>query len=67
MGFRLPLDSLPWVAKTDFPTVYERHPLEPLGPLPSYGPEADGSEPGGWDNNGHSGSNGSAALRVGRC
>ena len=34
MGFRLPLDSLPWVAKSDFPWIYERDAWEDLPPLP---------------------------------
>ncbi|PTX91983.1 IMP dehydrogenase [Verrucomicrobia bacterium LW23] len=34
MGFRLPLDSLPWVAKSDMPWVHEQDPMEARGPLP---------------------------------
>ncbi len=34
MGFRLPLDSLPWVKQTEYPYVYERDPSENLSPLP---------------------------------
>jgi uncharacterized protein (DUF2126 family)/transglutaminase-like putative cysteine protease len=34
MGFRLPLDSLPWVAADEFPNVVERDPFDPRGPLP---------------------------------
>jgi len=57
MGFRLPLDSLPWVSAGDEPAVIERDPLEPRAPLPPRqaflavpGPvraEARG-EPAGW-------------------
>ena len=36
MGFRLPLDSLPWVAKEDYPYIYPRDPMEKLLPLPSF-------------------------------
>lgn len=28
MGFRLPLDSLPWVNRTEYPYVYERDPFD---------------------------------------
>ena len=35
MGLRLPLDSLPWVAETDFPWVHELDPTAPRGVLPS--------------------------------
>jgi uncharacterized protein (DUF2126 family)/transglutaminase-like putative cysteine protease len=34
MGFRLPLESIPWVAPSEFPHVLERDPLEVRGPLP---------------------------------
>jgi uncharacterized protein (DUF2126 family) len=34
MGYRLPLDSLPWVVKTDYPFVYELDPFAPREPLP---------------------------------
>ena len=59
MGLRLPLDSLPWVAPEEFPHLYDRDPLEPLGPLPDYG--ADSCDRNGW---GHWGSNGSAGAAA---
>ena len=31
MGYRLPLDSLPWVSKSDYPTRRAR-PMAPRGP-----------------------------------
>jgi len=34
IGLRLPLDSVPWVARSDYPTVQPRDPMEPLPPLP---------------------------------
>jgi uncharacterized protein (DUF2126 family) len=34
MGWRLPLDSLPWVSKGDFPYVHERDPFDARAPLP---------------------------------
>lgn len=34
MGLRLPLDSLPWVAPSDYPWQDPPDPLEPRGPLP---------------------------------
>ncbi len=33
MGFRLPLESIPWVSKSDYPYDYERDPWEPRGEL----------------------------------
>jgi uncharacterized protein (DUF2126 family)/transglutaminase-like putative cysteine protease len=33
IGYRLPLDSLPWVAPDDYPHVYERDPFVELPPL----------------------------------
>jgi uncharacterized protein (DUF2126 family)/transglutaminase-like putative cysteine protease len=35
MGYRLPLDSLPWVAQTDYPHVLEMDPLAERSALPS--------------------------------
>jgi uncharacterized protein (DUF2126 family)/transglutaminase-like putative cysteine protease len=35
MGYRLPLDSLPWVSKGDYPYLVERDPFAALDPLPS--------------------------------
>ncbi|MEI6802869.1 MAG: transglutaminase family protein [Burkholderiales bacterium] len=37
MGLRLPLDSLPWVSKSDFPYMIERDPTEERGALPAHG------------------------------
>ncbi|MDB5356976.1 MAG: transglutaminase domain protein [Phycisphaerales bacterium] len=34
MGYRLPLDSLPWVVKSDFPFLHELDPWADRGPLP---------------------------------
>jgi uncharacterized protein (DUF2126 family)/transglutaminase-like putative cysteine protease len=34
MGLRLPLESFPWVAPSDFPYLYEQDPWEARGPLP---------------------------------
>jgi uncharacterized protein (DUF2126 family)/transglutaminase-like putative cysteine protease len=36
MGYRLPLDSLPWVAKEDFPFIHERDPFAERPALPPY-------------------------------
>ena len=35
MGYRLPLDSVPWVSKTDYPYMIEADPFSPRGALPS--------------------------------
>ena len=35
MGYRLPLDSVPWVSKTDFPYMIEADPFAPRNALPS--------------------------------
>ena len=40
MGFRLPIDSLPWVTKTDYPYVYTPDPASPRTPLPTRRPKA---------------------------
>lgn len=36
MGFRLPLDSIPWVSDGDFPFLHERDPMESRSPLPPH-------------------------------
>ncbi len=35
MGYRLPLDSVPWVSKTDYPYLMETDPFAPRDDLPS--------------------------------
>ena len=35
MGFRLPLDSIPWVSESEFPHLYEQDPTEARPGLPS--------------------------------
>jgi uncharacterized protein (DUF2126 family) len=35
MGWRLPLDSLPWVGKSDYPYLIEQDPFAPRGMLPA--------------------------------
>jgi uncharacterized protein (DUF2126 family) len=34
MGYRLPLDALPWVAAGDYPYLHENDPFAPVAPLP---------------------------------
>jgi len=36
MGFRLPLDSQPWVAAVDYPWVHQPDQTQPFAPLPPY-------------------------------
>lgn len=36
MGYRLPLDSLPWVKPTDYPWTHMPDPAQPFAPLPPY-------------------------------
>ena len=35
MGYRLPLDALPWVSKRDHPYLIEQDPMAPRGALPA--------------------------------
>jgi len=37
MGYRLPLDSIPWVLAEEAPQLYERDPFDPRPPLPPFG------------------------------
>jgi uncharacterized protein (DUF2126 family) len=46
MGFRLPLDGLPWVAPGDAPRVYPRDPFAPVEPLPKKVQRRDGGPSG---------------------
>ncbi len=36
MGLRLPLDSLPWAAKADYPYLHAPDPMQQVSPLPRY-------------------------------
>ena len=36
MGYRLPLDSQPWVTRTDYPYVHTPDPMQRFAPLPRY-------------------------------
>jgi uncharacterized protein (DUF2126 family) len=36
MGLRLPLDSIPWVAESEYPAIHEVDPMVLQGPLPEY-------------------------------
>ncbi|MBU3624348.1 DUF2126 domain-containing protein [Polynucleobacter sp. AP-Latsch-80-C2] len=38
MGYRLPLDSLPWTNKADYPYLIEQDPFAPRPPLPTSAP-----------------------------
>ncbi len=49
MGYRLPLDSLPWVTEGDYPYHFPEDPFAPRGALPAYaelaGPGEGGTAP----------------------
>jgi uncharacterized protein (DUF2126 family) len=45
MGYRLPLDSLPWASALDRPYEYEGDPLETRGPLPPQDRLRTGAQP----------------------
>lgn len=36
LGYRLPLDSLPWVQKSDYPYIHSADPHQPFPQLPAY-------------------------------
>ena len=36
VGYRLPLESLPWIPKVNYPFINEQDPTEPRRPLPSH-------------------------------
>ncbi|WP_227458573.1 DUF2126 domain-containing protein [Cupriavidus pauculus] len=38
MGYRLPLDSLPWASKADYPWQFDQDPFAPRAPLPTAAP-----------------------------
>jgi uncharacterized protein (DUF2126 family)/transglutaminase-like putative cysteine protease len=46
IGLRLPLDSIPWVSKSDFPYVNSPDPFSALPPLPNPGGRRIGSSAG---------------------
>ncbi len=37
MGYRLPLDSLPWTSANDYPYIFPPDPTQPLSPLATHG------------------------------
>ncbi|MFN0018535.1 MAG: DUF2126 domain-containing protein [Pirellulaceae bacterium] len=43
MGYRLPLDSIPWVAKKDLPLQLEIDPFAPRAELPAYSHNGNGA------------------------
>lgn len=55
MGFRLPLDSLPWVAPGDYPHIYPADPFAERGPLPV--PPFHTQYPSGSNGNGYTAPN----------
>lgn len=50
MGYRLPLDSLPWVKATDYPWTHMPDPAQPFAPLPPHRRlrHAVGADEGRW-------------------
>jgi uncharacterized protein (DUF2126 family)/transglutaminase-like putative cysteine protease len=46
MGYRLPLDSLPWVVAKDRPVLEEQDPMQRRMPLPVFERRGDGLPPG---------------------
>lgn len=40
MGYRLPLDGLPWVSRSDYPYLIERDPMAPAEGLPPHATQA---------------------------
>ena len=59
MGWRLPLDSLPWVKSTDTPGDHPPDPMAPRAALPSYVPLRRQSAPGETVDAGRNGAAGS--------
>ncbi len=45
MGYRLPLDSIPWVAASEYPHIYERDPSETRANLPTRQRFLEGLQP----------------------
>ena len=54
MGYRLPLESLPWANKADYPYLIEEDPFAPRAPLPSAAPVRQQIQPVNQDKNTHS-------------
>ncbi|MFZ2990621.1 DUF2126 domain-containing protein [Ideonella sp.] len=64
MGYRLPLDSLPWVKEGDYPYHHEHDPFAPRDALP--GPAEVRAQVAGLAGQGTAGRGTYAALRTGR-